>query len=263
MKLKTVLLEFEDNIAIVTLNRPQALNAYDDQMQGELADVWRSLRANDNVWAVIVTGAGQKAFCAGRDVKELSQYQGAGSLVPRYDPASPTFGDRGAHLHKYDVMKPVIGAINGLVAGGGLQLVLSCDIRVMSETAWLADLHANVGQIGGVARIVKQLPYAIAAELLLAGGRLSAERAYQLGIVNQISSPDQLLDDAKVIARRICTLSPLAVKRSKEVMLSVIQHDAAATRLDEHYATSMRLTEDGKEGPRAHREKRKPVWTGK
>lgn len=261
---ETIRFEVRDHVAIVTLDRPESMNAYDDRMQGELATAWRSIRADTAaIWAVVVTGAGDRAFCAGRDVKELSEYQQAGRLVPRYDPASPTFGERGAHLHKFGVPQPVVGAINGLAVGGGLGLFLSCDIRIMSETAWIADGHANVGQVGGVTRIADHLPHAIASELILAGGRLDARRAYELGLVNRVTAPDRVLDEALAVADQICRLSPLAVRRSKEIMTMRMQHDASLERLEDNAATTMRETHDGREGPLARREHREPVWTGR
>lgn len=260
---QTVRLERRDRIAVVTLDRPAARNAYDDRMQGELADVWREIRADRDVWVVVLTAAGTDAFCAGRDVKELAEYQQRGELVPRYDPAHPSYGDFGAHLHKYDVPQPIIGAINGYAIGGGLGLVLSCDLRVMSETAWLGDLHVNIGQIGGVARLTRHLPYAVAAELILAGDRIDARRAYEVGLVNTVVAPDQVLPEAMRLAEQVTRMSPLAVRRSKEVMQTLLPVPAGTAQLDEFYTVQQRLTEDGREGPLAFREKRAPRWTGR
>ncbi len=263
MDLKTVIYEKRDHIALVTLNRPEARNAYDDQMQGELDYVWRDVRGDSGVWVAVLTAAGRDAFCAGRDVKELAAFQAQGKLVPRYDPASPTYGQFGAHLHRYGIRKPIVAAMNGFAVGGGLAMALSCDIRVMSETAWLGDLHVNIGQVGGALRYVQALPYPIAAELVFMGGRMSARRAYEVGLVNRVVSPEEVLPEATRIAERICEMSPLAVQRSKEIMQMYMQPEAGLAQLEEHYMAEMRLTEDGREGPRAFREKRKPVWTGR
>ncbi|MFC0531475.1 enoyl-CoA hydratase/isomerase family protein [Phytohabitans kaempferiae] len=262
-RLETVTYQREDHIAVVTLNRPRARNAYDDRMQGELADVWRAVRGDPDVWVVVLTGTGTEAFCAGRDVKELAEYQRRGELVPRYDPRHPSYGDFGAHLHKYQLPQPVIGAINGYAIGGGLGLVLSCDLRVMSEAAWLGDLHVNIGQVGGAARLAAALPDAVAAELILAGDRLSARRAYEVGLVNQVVPADQVLPEAMRLARQVCRMSPLAVRRSKEIMQTLRALPAGTVALDEYYTAQQRLTEDGQEGPRAFREKREPQWTGR
>jgi enoyl-CoA hydratase/carnithine racemase len=262
-QLQTVSYERQGHIAVVTLNRPEARNAYDDRMQGELADVWRTVRADSDVWVVVLTGAGTDAFCAGRDVKELAEFQQRGALVPRYDPKHPSYGDFGAHLHKYAVPQPIIGAVNGYAIGGGLGLVLSCDLVVMSETAWLGDMHVNIGQVGGVARLTQRLPYAVAAELILSGDRLSARRAYEVGLVNAVVPPDQVLPRAMRLAEQVCRMSPLAVRRSKEIMQTLLPLPAGTVALDEFYTADQRLTEDGREGPLAFREKRAPRWTGR
>ncbi len=263
MELETVIYEKKDHIAFVTLNRPEARNAYDDQMHGDLDKVWRDVRGDTNVWAVVLTGAGRDAFCAGRDVKELAEYQRQGREVPRYDPASPTYGQFGAYVHQYRVRKPIVGAINGLAVGGGLMMLLSCDLRVMSDTAWLGDMHVNVGQLGGALRLVQALPYAVACELALMGGRMNAQRAYEVGLVNRVVSYEEVLPEATRMAERVCEMAPLAVQRSKELMQLFLQPEAGLEQLDEHYMADMRLTEDGREGPRAFREKRKPVWKGR
>ncbi|SFZ86027.1 short chain enoyl-CoA hydratase [Devosia enhydra] len=260
---KTITFERRDHIAIVTLNRPEARNAYDDTMQGELSTAWREIRGNDDIWCAVVTAAGKDAFCAGRDVKELSAFQQQGKLVPRYDPRHPSYGDFGAHLHKFGINKPIVGAINGFAVGGGLGLLLSCDLRIMSETAWIGDLHVNIGQIGGAGRILRQLPYAVAAELILSGQRIGAERAREVGLVNRVVAPDEVLPEALRWAEQLCRMSPLAVQRSKEIMQTLMALPTGSTALEEYYMAQMRLTEDGREGPMAFREKRAPRWTGK
>jgi len=260
---KTVTFERRDHIAIVTLNRPEARNAYNDVMQGELSAAWREIRGNDDIWCAVVTAAGNQAFCAGRDVKELSEFQQRGQLVPRYDPRHPSYGDFGAHLHKFGITKPVVGAINGYAVGGGLGLLLSCDLRIMSETAWIGDLHVNIGQIGGAARILRQLPYAVAAELILAGGRIDALRAREVGLVNKVVPESEVFAEAIRWAEQICRMSPLAVRRSKEIMQTLMAIPAGTSALEEFHMADMRLTEDGREGPLAFKEKRAPRWTGR
>ncbi len=263
MELETVIYEKKGHIALVTLNRPAARNAYDDRMQGELDQIWRDVRGDSNVWVAVLTAAGNEAFCAGRDVKELAVFQAQGKLVPRYDPASPSYGQFGAHLHRYGIQKPIIAGLNGFAVGGGLALALSCDLRVMSETAWVGDLHVNIGQVGGALRYVQALPYPIAAELVFMGGRMSAQRAYEVGLVNKVVPVAEVMPEAMRMAERICEMSPLAVQRSKEIMQMYMQPQAGLAQLEEHYMAEQRLTEDGQEGPRAFREKRKPSWTGR
>jgi enoyl-CoA hydratase/carnithine racemase len=259
MASEVVLYEKKGHIAFVTFNRPEAHNAYNDQSHGELVKIWKDVRGDDGIWAVVLTGAGNKAFCAGRDVKELSHYQKLGKLVPRYDPASPTYQQYG-HIWHFNIYKPVIGAINGFAVGGGLAFFLHCDLRVMAEDAWLADGHVNIGQLGGPEVVAQFMPYAIAAELTLMGGRITAQRAYEVGIVNKVVPSDQVLPEATRMAERVCEMAPVAVQRSKEVMRTLSKAPAGVQQLSDFYMAAMRLTEDGAEGPRAFAEKRKPNW---
>ena len=259
MSSNAVLYEKRGHIAFVTFNRPEAHNAYNDQSHGELSKIWKDVRGNANVWAVVLTGAGNKAFCGGRDVKELSHYQKQGRLVPRYDPASPTY-DQFGHIWRYDVYKPVVGAINGFAVGGGLAFVLHCDLRVMAEDAWLADGHVNIGQVGGPEVVAQYMPYAIAAELVLMGGRITAQRAYRGRVGQQGRALRAGAAGGDRMAERLCEMSPLAVQQCKEVMRTLNKAPPGLHQLSEQYTSSIRLTEDGREGPRAFAEKRKPEW---
>ena len=261
--METVIYEKQNHMAFVTLNRPQVRNAYNDQMNGELDTVWKDVRGDANVWVAVLTGAGREAFCAGRDAKELSEYQQRGQLVPRYDPASPTYGQFGAHLGNYNISKPLVAAINGFAVGGGLGMILACDLRIMSETAWLGDLHVNIAQVGSTWPIGQAMPVAIAAELVMMGNRISAQRAYEIGLVNKVVPPDAMMAEATRVAERVCEMAPVAVQRSKEIMRTLLRPEAGLMQLAEHYMAEMRLTEDGREGPLAFREKRKPVWKGR
>jgi enoyl-CoA hydratase/carnithine racemase len=259
MTSEVVLYEKKGHTAFVTLNRPEAQNSYNDQSHGELVKIWRDVNSDDNVWAVVLTGAGSKAFCAGRDVKELAHYQKLDQKVPRYDPKSPTYKQFG-HIWHFDLQKPVIGAINGFAIGGGLAFFLHCDLRVMSEDAWLADAHVNIGQLGGPEVVAQHMPYAIAAELVLMGGRITAQRAYEIGLVNKIVPSGQVLAEATKMAERICEMAPLAVQKCKHVMRTMYKATAGVQEMSDYYMSAMRETEDGVEGPRAFAEKRKPAW---
>ena len=259
MASEVVLYEKKAHIAFVTFTRPDALNAYNDQSHGELSKIWKDVQGDNNIWTVVLTGAGRRAFCAGRDVKELSYYQRQGKLVPRYDPASPTYGDFG-YLWRFDIFKPVVGAINGFAIGGGLAFFFACDLRVMAEDAYLADGHVNIGQLGGPEVAARYMPYALAAELVLMGGRINAQRAYEVGLVNKVVPYEQVLPEATRMAERVCEMAPLAVQHSKEVMKMLLQVPHGLKQLSDHYMAEMRLTEDGAEGPLAFAEKRKPIW---
>ena len=257
-----VLYEKKGHIAFVTFNRPEAQNAYNDQSHAELSKIWKDVRGDAGVWAVVLTGAGRKAFCAGRDVKELAHYQKQGELVPRYDPTNPAFGEFG-HLQNYEIYKPVIGAINGFAVGGGLVAFFGCDLRVMAEDAWLADGHVSIGQLGASEVVARYLPYAIASEMVLMGGRISAQRAYEIGLVNKVVPYERVLAEATLMAEQVCEMAPLAVQRSKEIMQTLNKIPHGVKQLGDHYTVAMRLTEDGVEGPHAFSQKRKPVWKGR
>jgi enoyl-CoA hydratase/carnithine racemase len=254
-----VLYEKKGHIAFVTFNRPEALNAYNDQSHAELQKIWKDVRGDNNVWAVVLTGAGNKGFCAGRDVKELSEYQKKGKLVPRYDPAHPNYNQFG-HIWHFDLHKPVVGAINGVAIGGGLIFFFNCDLRVMADDAWISDGHVNIGQVGGPEVVAQFMPQVLASEMVLMGGRISAQRCYEVGVVNKVVPGNQVLPEATKMAERICEMAPLAVQRSKEVIQTMQKAPHGVKVLSDYYAAEMRVTEDGKEGPLSFAQKRKPVW---
>lgn len=254
--------EKKEHIAFVTMNRPAARNSYNNQSHAELSNIWKDIRADNNIWAVVLTGAGREAFCAGRDVKELSEFQKQGKLVPRYDPADSNYNVFG-HLAHYEINKPIIGAINGFVVGGGMMFFFACDMRVMNEEAWLGDLHANVGQIGSAEKYAMYMPLAIASEMVYTNHRLSAKRAYELGLVNKVVPYEQVLPEATKLAEAVCDMAPLSVQRGKQVIQALLKIPEGVSQLSKHYAAELRLTEDGKEGPLAFAQKRKPHWKGK
>jgi enoyl-CoA hydratase/carnithine racemase len=254
-----VLYEKKDHIAFVTFNRPEAMNSYNDRSHAELVKIWKDVNGDVDVRAVVLTGAGRKAFCAGRDVKELKVYQQMGKLVPRYDPASPTYDEFG-YIWKFDIHKPIVGAINGFAIGGGLIFFLNCDLRVMAEDAWISDGHVAIGQMGGPEVIARQMPHALASEIILMGGRIDAKRCYEVGLVNKVVPGDDVMPEATRMAERVCEMAPLGVQRSKEVIQTLQKVPHGVKQLSDHYAAYLRTTEDGREGPLAFEQKRKPVW---
>ena len=254
-----VIYEKKGHIAFVTFNRPEALNAYNDQSHGELVKIWKDVRGDSNVWAVVLTGAGDKAFCAGRDVKELSDYQKQGKIVPRYDIAHPNYGQFG-HIWHFDLHKPVVGAINGFAIGGGLIFFFNCDLRVMADHTWISDGHVNIGQLGAPEVVAQFMPQVLANEMVLMGGRISAQRCYEAGVVNKVVPSAQVLPEATKMAEQICDMAPVAVQKNKEVIQLLNKAPHGLKAMSDNYAADMRLTEDGKEGPLAFAQKRKPVW---
>jgi enoyl-CoA hydratase/carnithine racemase len=212
-----------------------------------------------DIYVAIVTGAGE-AFCAGRDVKFLASYQAQGKRTPHEDPNSPLYHwGGGGQPSDANLEKPLIAAINGLAVGVGLSLALQCQLRVMAETAWIGDTHTKVGRLCSAHNLYMALPRTTAAYLTLCNGRLTAEECYRQAIVNKVVPREA---DGHVRGDGRDDLRQLAARRAGQVRLYRL---AAAFRpslvsyardLDQIVAES----EDGAEGPRAFREKRKPVW---
>ncbi|TCR62532.1 enoyl-CoA hydratase-related protein [Bosea sp. BK604] len=255
-----IVYEKKGNVAYVRINRPEVMNALHSYAYAEMRAAWRDIGMDPNIYCGIVTGTG-KAFCAGRDVKFLAKYQAEGKRTPHEDPTNPMFfwGGGGqpsdANLHK-----PLICALNGFAVGVGLSLALQCQLRVMADDAWIGDTHTLVGRLGSPQKMLQSLPPAIAAYLTLCNGRLTAQECLQYAIVNRVVPQDKVIEEAEKLAAMICMGSPLATQAAvKLYRMAQSQHEALdsyAKHLDKETAES----EDGAEGPRAFREKRKPVW---
>ena len=198
--LEHVLYEKKEHVAYVTINRPEVRNALHTYAYAELRSCWLDIARDPDIYVGIVTGAGD-AFCAGRDVKFLSEHQAKGIRTPHEDPTNPMYSWGGGGQPKdVQLEKPLISAINGYAVGVGLSIALQCQLRVMADDAWLGDLHTQVGRMGGAHRLYMAVPRAIAAELTLCNARLTAERCYQLGIVNAVVPKDQLIPAAEKLA---------------------------------------------------------------
>ena len=253
-----LLYEKKEKIAYITLNRPQAMNAFDPETFQELSNALIDFRDDDNVWIGIITGAGEKAFCAGADIKTIIPYL---AEHPLYWQKVPTIM-RGLELYK-----PLIAAVNGLALGGGLELVLACDIRVASENARFGVPEVTLGLIpgwGGTQRLPRCVPWAIAAEMLFTGKPVSAQDAYRLGLVNRVVPLAELMPTAEAIARDILNVGPLAVKAAKQAMVrgtSVSLEEGLKIEAD--LEVPLFASEDLAEGRKAFVEKRKPEFKGR
>jgi enoyl-CoA hydratase/carnithine racemase len=259
--LEHVLYEKKGHAAYVTINRPEVLNALHSYAYAELRACWRDIGLDPNIYCGIVTGAGDRAFCGGRDVKFLAQHQAQGKRTPHEDPNNPMFfWGGGGQPSDANLEKPLIAAINGLAVGVGLTLALQCQLRVMADTAWIGDQHTNVGRLGSAHNLYHALPRTTAAYLTLCNGRLTAQECLEKSIVNKVVPRDQLIPAAEQLASMIADGSPLAVQAAIRLYRLSSAFDPAlvayARQLDQQVAES----EDGAEGPRAFREKRKPVW---
>jgi dehydration protein DpgD len=256
--------EKSGHVARVTLNRPEVLNAMNLAMHASLCEVWDDIEADDEVWVVVLTGAGDRAFSVGQDLKELVTRIEAGT-------ATSTFGSRDKPgwprlTERFGFAKPVVAAVNGLALGGGFELALAADIIVAVDTAEFALPEARLGLIagaGGVFRLTQQLPYRAALGYLMTGRRMSADRALALGLVNDVVPASDLascVDGWVADLLRAAPLSIRAVKEAASRSLTMPVEQAFATRFT--WEEKRMRSADAKEGPRSFVEKREPHWRG-
>jgi (E)-benzylidenesuccinyl-CoA hydratase len=252
-----LLYEVKDRVARITINRPEAMNAMDAEVYAELSKAWIDVRDNPEVWVAIVTGSGEKAFTAGADLK---------AFIPRARSKADFWLTQQTMIlnRGLEVWKPVIAAVNGYCLAGGVTLLFATDIRIAAEHAVFEISEVKRGILpgnGGTQRALRQLPYAIAMEMLLLGRRLTAAEALAYGLINRVVPMKDLLTTAEDYARRLCDNGPLALRAVKELAIrsqSVpLEH---GLRLEESFQEFLRTTEDAKEGPRAFAEKRKPAF---
>ncbi len=259
-ELKHVLYEKKGHVAYVTLNRPEVRNALHSYAYVEMRSCWRDIGLDPNVYVAIVTGTGP-AFCAGRDVKFLAEYQAQGKRTPHEDPNNPIFHwGGGGQPQDANLEKPLICALNGFAVGVGLNIALQCQLRVMADDAWIGDQHTNVGRLGAPHEMYAALPRTAAAYLTLCNGRLGAQECLQLGIVNKVVPKDQVLRAAEQLAEMVCLGSPLAVQAAVRLYKLTGAFPAALSSYARHLDQEIAETEDGAEGSRAFSEKRKPNW---
>ena len=240
----------EGHIAVITLNRPRALNAFNMAMIKEFSRAIIDCRDDDDLWVLIVTGAGDRAFSAGFDLKEA---------VPPKFPAMLTRG--------IEIDKPLIAAVNGDALGGGLEVALACDFRIASENARLGVPETRWGLIpgwGGTQRLARLVSPTKAAEMLMMAKIIDAKEAFDIGLVNLVVPRKKLMETAMQWAGRICELGPLAVRAAKQSMNRGLSLSLqGGLRLEEELFGILHKTDDAKEGPRAFKEKRKPQFKGK
>ena len=245
----------EGRLRIVTLNRPEVLNALHADANDELATIWDEFAARDDLWVGIVTGAGERAFSAGNDLK----VQAGGKRRPN--------GPRGfaGLCHRFDLSKPMIAAVNGVAMGGGFETALACDIIIAAENAIFALPEPRVGLIaggGGVHRLPRSIPIKQAMGMILTGRRVTAQEGFDLGFVTETVPEGQALAAAKRWAAMILECSPKAIRASKQAAYRGLDEPSLEQAMRTVYPAQQENIEsqDYLEGPRAFAEKRKPDW---
>jgi len=260
MEDKVLLVEESDGIAILTLNRAEVMNSFNFALLHALKEQIEALKFNTNVRLVIITGSGQKAFCAGADLKERTTYS---------EPQVKTFifTIRNLFTSIENLNKPVIAAINGVALGGGTELALACDIRIASMNALMGLTETRLAIIpgaGGTQRLPRLIGRGKAKELIFTGRRVDAQEALQIGLVNQICEQESLLDECLKMAAMICEAGPIAIEQAKYAInygLETDLHTGLGIESNAYWVTIP--TEDRLEGLAAFQEKRKPVYKGK
>lgn len=253
--------EKREQVAYITLNRPEVLNAMDRQMHDELALIWDDFEADDTIYVGVLTGAGEKSFSVGQDLKELVERQQAG--IAR----QTSFGsqDKRPRLtERFNRVKPIIAKVQGYAFGGGFELALACDIIVASESASFAMPEARLGLIpgaGGVFRLIRQIPYRAALGFLMTGRTMTAMKALELGLVNDVVSTNELDACTEAWVNDILRCAPLSIRAIKEATSksAALSIEQAFT---EHYVWEEIRKEslDALEGPQAFVERRPPIW---
>ncbi|MEE4355878.1 MAG: enoyl-CoA hydratase [Desulfococcaceae bacterium] len=259
MSEKLLLTDIENQVAILTLNRPKVMNSFNFEMLRALRDEVENLRFNKDIRVLVISGAGEKAFCAGADLKERA------TLTP-VQVKEFIFTIRNLFTSIEQLPKPVIAAVNGIALGGGTELALACDIRIASKTASMGLTETRLAIIpgaGGTQRLPRLVGKGRAKELIFTGRRVNAQEALDIGLVNQICEPAELLDECRKMAAMICETGPIAIEQAKYAINYGLETDLSTGLALESNAYWVTIpSKDRLEGLAAFREKRKPVYTG-
>ena len=258
-----ILYEKEGRIALVTINRPERLNAIDAQTGYELHTAFCDFRDDEELWVAILTGAGDRAFSTGNDLVAMSELMAGKRDVPPEMMRAPF----GGITRNFECWKPIIAAINGYCLAGGLEVAICCDIRVAAEQAQFGVpevTRAIIPAAGGTQRLPRMLPKGIALEMLVTGARFDAQWALRHGLVNYVVPADQVLSKARELADTICTNGPLAVRAVKESAVRGLELSLGeGLKQESEFSRNVVSTEDAREGPLAFAQKRKPEYKGR
>jgi len=250
--------ETSGRVLIVTINRPESFNSLHPAANREMGDAFDDFAVNDDQWVAIVTGAGEKAFSAGNDLKWTAENQGKLEIPPR---------GFGGLTNRFDLFKPVVAAVNGVALGGGFEIALASDIILASSTARFGLPEPKVGLAalaGGMHRLPRQIGLKNAMGMMLTGRLVDAAEAYRMGIAQEVVEPAKLMERAMAWAADIAACAPLSVRTTKQVAMESLGRplDEAVAR-DYPCVKALFKSEDFVEGPRAFAEKRKPNWKGR
>ncbi len=257
-----IAVEKKDHLTIVTINRPEVMNAISPPTSAEMSAAFEEFTADADAWVCILTGAGDRAFSAGNDLKYQAEHGGervrkeAGSIK----------GSFGGIVFRFDCFKPIIAAVNGVALGGGFEMALACDIIIAAENASFGLPEPRVGLIaasGGVHRLPRQIPYHLAMGMILASKRITAQEALQYGLINEVVPPGDLMTTAEGWAAEIMKGAPLAIQASKEAAIKGLSKPLDQVTGNFPLTDVLYRSEDYIEGPRAFAEKRPPRWKGR
>lgn len=258
--------ETQQRIVVITIDRPAVHNALDLDASRELGEAWTRFRDDPELWVAIVTGAGDKAFSAGADLRALGEFYRALTPLQRRQRGETQPGVGGL-TRNLEVWKPIIAAVNGYCFGGGLELALACDIRLCSENAQFGLTETSRGIIpgaGGTQRLPRIVPVGIALEMIFTAKKIGAAEAYRIGLVNRVTPQAELMNAAVALADEICANAPLAVQTAKTAVWKGLELPLAdGLRLENLLGEPLRTSEDAQEGIAAFAEKRKPKFQGK
>ncbi len=265
-----LLYEKRNHIARITLNRPEKRNAIDPEMMVRLGEAWIDFEKDDDMRVAIVTGAGDKSFCAGADLARLIPLMtGARQPEDEWDNRLRNEPEvtRAALLRNFPLYKPVISAINGYCLAAGTELVQGTDIRIASDNATIGLTEVKRGIVpagGGIARMPRQVPFAKALEILLVGDAIPAEEARLIGFINYVVPQAELMAKADEFAEKIAENGPLAVRKLKEAVIKGLGLPIQdAYKIESEAVAQVMRSEDAREGPLAFMERRKPKFTGR
>lgn len=261
----TIHSEMRDGILLVTIDRPDARNALNLAMTQQLIGIWDAFRDDPACRVAILTGAGDRSFCAGADLREVGEFYRSMTAEQRREKARTEPG-LGGITRNLDPGKPIIAAVNGHCLAGGLEMALACDVRIASENASFGLPEVRWGLMpgaGGSQRLPRAIPLTVAMEMLLTGDAIDAQAAADCGLVSRVVAPDELLNEAFALARRIVRAAPLSVQAVRAAAYEGLEMSLdEGLELEQEYAERLRQSTDVQEGLEAFIEKRDPDWKG-